>query len=230
MTRISALNKPSPRGAVTRAALQQRLKLLRTLFGAAAFSLVGFGMAASSLVPHVAKAAIGSDTPEELDRVDVYGTPAAVWTLRQAVIEAEDRFFSRYNELNRNDDFDVNCRVEARTGTRLNTRTCRPLYQEVAVQEGAKQAVELRQKFQSEGGRALLGSNSPPVPAAIAIMARRPEFERNMRSVVQSHPELLALLEERATAAQALEKATRRAGKSEDGARQVELPAGRSGE
>lgn len=152
----------------------------------------------------------GSDNSEELDRVEVYGTRPALSKLRQAVIEAEDRFYSKYNELKLNNDFDVNCRVEARTGTRLATRTCRPLYQEDAVQEGAKQAVELRQKFQSYGGEALLGSNTPPVPAAVAIMARRPGFERNMRNVVQRHPELIALLEERAATVEALEKGMHR--------------------
>jgi hypothetical protein len=49
--------------------------------------------------------------------------------LRQAVVEAEDRFHARYNELNDNDDFDVNCRQEARTGTKLERRICRAVYQ-----------------------------------------------------------------------------------------------------
>lgn len=154
----------------------------------------------------VTAAEANQDLPE-LDRVEVHGARPDLWELRQAVTEAEDRFYAKYNEINRNDDFDVNCRVEARTGTRLNSRTCRPIYQERAVQEGAKQAVEIRQKFQSYGGAAQLGANSPPVPAAIAIMARRPEFESNMRNVVQEHPELAALLRERAAAAEALEKA-----------------------
>src|SRR5690606_34848324 len=129
-----------------------------------------------------------------------------------AVVEAEDRFYERYNELNANDDFDVKCRVEASTGTRLTTRTCRPLYQEDAVQEGAKEAVELRQRFQSYGGEALLGATSPPVPAAVKIMAIRPAFERAMRNLVQAHPELMDLLKERAATAAALEEATRHYG------------------
>lgn len=148
-----------------------------------------------------------NDSMEELDRVDVYGTRTDLSRMRQAVIDAEDRFYEKYNDINSNDEFDVRCRVEARTGTRLTTRTCRPLYQEDAVQEGAKQAIELRQKFQSFGGEAHLGSNSPPVPAAIMIMARRQDFEQNMRDVVRAHPELLKLLETRAAAARDLEEA-----------------------
>jgi hypothetical protein len=40
-------------------------------------------------------------------------------------------------------------------------------------------------------------------------MARRPEFEKNMRNVVQEHPELSVLLQQRTEAAEALARATR---------------------
>ncbi len=163
-----------------------------------------------SLQLHSASAAESTVSLEELDQVEVYGARLEPSELRHAIIEAEDRFYEAYNELNTNDDFDVTCRVEARTGTRLTTRTCKPQYQEDAVQEGAKQAVELRQGFQSLGGEALLGATSPPVPGAIKIMARRPEVERNMRNLVRKHPELTELLRQRAAAAAALEAATRR--------------------
>ncbi len=163
-------------------------------------------MIASLMLPlRAAPAGAPSDVADELDQVLVYGSKEELWQLRQAIIEAEDRFYERYNVLNSNNDFDMTCRVEARTGTRLTTRTCKPLYQERAVQEGAKQAVEIRQVFQDS--HILV---SPPVPAAIAIMARRSEFERHMRSVVLESPELGLLLKERAAAVEKLEAATRR--------------------
>ena len=152
-----------------------------------------------------ANAGAPGDDADELEQVQVFGSKEEPWQLRQAIIEAEDRFYERYNELNPNNDFDMKCRVEARTGTRLVTRTCKPLYQENAVQEGAKQAVEIRQVFQDS--HILV---SPPVPAAIAIMARRSEFERHMRSLVLESPELGSLLQERAAAVERLEAATRR--------------------
>lgn len=126
---------------------------VRTLAIAAALSLQAHAAAAGS-----------NDQAQELDRVEVHGTTPELWKLREVVIEAEDRFYAKYNEVNVNDDFDVNCRVEAKTGTRLKARTCRPLYKEYAVQEGAKQAVEVRQRFQAYGGEAQLGASSPPVP------------------------------------------------------------------
>lgn len=177
---------------------------------AAAIPICNLVGAALTLHLHTASAAEGTEHVEQLEGVEVYGSPPELASQRQAITDAENRFYARYNELNLNDDFDVNCRVEARTGTRLTSRTCRPLYQEDAVQEGAKLAVEIRQKAQSYGGQALLGANTPPVPAAVAITARRGEFERNMRNVVRRHPELVMLLEERAAAAEALERATRR--------------------
>jgi hypothetical protein len=151
-----------------------------------------------------------TDDLKELDRLNVYGSQPEPWALRQAPIEAEDRFFERYNKLNSNDDFDVRCRVEARTGTRLTTRTCRPLYQEEAVRQNAKQAIEIRQAFESRGG--YNQGLSPPTPAASAIMARRPAFEQHMRTVVRESPELIFLLQQRAAAAEALEAAKRRGG------------------
>lgn len=182
--------------------------------------------AAWSLQLHAATEVPASgEASDELDRVEIHGLRPDLWELRRAVVETEDRFYAKYNELNQADEFDLKCRVEAPTGSRLTRRTCRPLYQEDAVQEGAKQAVELRQKFQSDGGEALLGSNSPPVPAAIAITARRTAFERNMRSVVQRHPELLTLLEERIAAARALEKAERRGAGKTGGTEDVGNPA-----
>lgn len=200
--------------AVSRPAYQLRMNLLSSLVMTAA------------LAPQLlaANAAAPGDDLEKLDQVQVYGSQQELPELRQAVIEAEDRFFKRYNELNSNDDFDISCRVEARTGTRLTARTCRPLYQENAVQEGAKQAVEMRQKFQSFGGANQL--STPPVPAAIAILARRPEFERHMRKLVLESPELGSLLEARAAAAEALEMAIRREAKEVGAARpRADTPA-----
>jgi len=182
-------------GDVSRLGGQLRMNLLSSLVMTAALALR----------LHAASAAAPDDDLKELDQVQIYGSRQETSELRQAIIEAENRFYERYNELNSNNDFDINCLVEARTGTRLATRTCRPLYQEEAVREGAKQAVEMRQKFQSFGGANQL--SSPPVPAAIAIMARRPEFERHMRKLVLESPELGLLLQARAAAVEALEAA-----------------------
>src|SRR5689334_9582583 len=44
--------------------------------------------------------------------------------LHAEVVAAEDRFFARYNELNKVNDFDVQCRLEAPTGSRRRQRTC----------------------------------------------------------------------------------------------------------
>lgn len=152
-------------------------------------------------------AAVPSDSTEELDQVYVYGLRAETWELRRALVQAENLFYERYNELNAKDDFDMKCRVEARTGTRLGTRICRPVYQEDAIQEGAKNALEIRQYFQSYGGKVLA---SPPVPAAMVIEARRLEFQKHMRQLVLESSELTSLLRKRAAAAEKLEAAMRR--------------------
>jgi hypothetical protein len=131
------------------------------------------------------------------------------------MVDAEDRFYSRYNELNSVDEFDVSCHEEARTGTRLSKRNCRALYEEQAIRTEGFEAFKIRQ-FLHEPGSIRIMPASPPVPAAVAIEARRPEFQRNMRNVVGRNEELVRLLTERAAAIDRFEAARRAAFKSED--------------
>jgi hypothetical protein len=172
--------------------------MIRTVFAMAAVLVAGQSFAAAA-----------NDTLSELNPVTVYGS-RDIARLRQAVVEAEDRFYARYNELNDNDDYDVNCRMEARTGTRLERRICRAVYQEEAIRESSKEGLEIRQIFQSSGSRN--GPNmprSPPVPAGLRILAMQPDFQRNMTSVVSRSRVLTRLLKERAEAQAALDAAKR---------------------
>jgi hypothetical protein len=132
------------------------------------------------LVPaHACLAASATDKPAQLDQLDVNAT-RTLSELRREVVAAEDRFYAEYNELNDNDDFDVKCREDARTGTRLEVRICRAVYQEEAIREGAKEGLETMQCLRSNYGKC--GAvNSPPVPAAVRIMALESDFQRNMR-------------------------------------------------
>lgn len=59
-----------------------------------------------------------------LDEVVVTGRLGSLSGLRKALIEAEDRFYERWNVLNDDDRLDVQCRTEAPTGHRLYQRKC----------------------------------------------------------------------------------------------------------
>ncbi|MEM8684497.1 MAG: hypothetical protein AAGF72_13750, partial [Pseudomonadota bacterium] len=45
-------------------------------------------------------------------------------TLKHAVYRAEEEFFAIFNAQNSDDEFDVHCRYEAKTGTRISKHTC----------------------------------------------------------------------------------------------------------
>jgi hypothetical protein len=61
-----------------------------------------------------------------LDEIIVSGGLGSLGSAWKAVIEAEDRFYARYNELNKDDAMDIECRFEQAIGTRIPKRTCQP--------------------------------------------------------------------------------------------------------
>ena len=117
---------------------------------------------------------------EELDEVHVRGT--RLWQMRREIVSFEDRIYARYNELNTNDDFDVNCGREARLGTRIAQRVCRVQYYEDA---------------QAEYASALFSGYPPPPSPEIVELERGEEFRRHMLAVINGDRELRRLIRER---------------------------------
>lgn len=72
-----------------------------------------------------------------LDEVVVSGRLGSLAALRQAIVEAEDRFYARFNEVNEHDDFDVQCRTLAPTGTRIPERVCAPVIMDEVTRQAA---------------------------------------------------------------------------------------------
>ena len=136
-----------------------------------------------------------------LDEVLVHGRAVKLDELRQQVIALEDKFYERYNDVNQNDDFDINCIMEAKTGTRFVKRSCRPAYQEAALREEGKTALISMQDVLNQvrmGNPNPSVLNSPPVPATVMIEARLPEYKENMRRVLTSDVKLQEIVKERA--------------------------------
>lgn len=70
---------------------------------------------------------------QQLDEIMVYGK-----RLRDRIVEAENEFYKLYNQLNKDDDYDVNCallNLSADTGSRLNQRLCLPVFAAEAIAE-----------------------------------------------------------------------------------------------
>lgn len=153
---------------------------------------------ASMVFAPVAAAALADSGPatDNLDEIIVHGRWAALDELRNEMAQLEDRFFARYNALNPRKRFDVHCDVAARTGTRLERRSCRANFEKRGLQtEGVQHLQAMQNAF---GDVALPQPFLSPEPAAIRINAQRKDFQRNMLKVVRENPELVDLLRQRA--------------------------------
>lgn len=132
---------------------------------------------------------------EALDEVVVAGSLDELNRLRDTLMELEDRFYERFNQLNNLDDFDTHCHLEARIGTLIKRRYCRAVFQDEAYAREGQEYAQYR--FASESNPYPVAPGSPPVPAYVAMQARMEDYRDNMRKVVRSNPELLDLLRKR---------------------------------
>ena len=71
-------------------------------------------------------AAVGQDE-EAIDNI-VVASQKSTTALRRDLIRAEDDFYSLYNKLNDDNEYDVRCRYEAPTGVRKKIHVCRPVF------------------------------------------------------------------------------------------------------
>ena len=134
-----------------------------------------FLLAAMITLPALAAAPA---TPKaELDEVTVSGERVKIEALRKQIVQLEDTFYDRYNELNTVDDFDIHCIEEARTGTRFIKRSCRAVYQEQALADEGQAAFKILQRFREKG---------PPI--ADSGRRYRPRRHRAAPAGVQEEP------------------------------------------
>ena len=143
----------------------------------------GIGASEAAAAPDVAPPDITATAPAkpdgQLDEIIVQGT--RLWQMHKAITDADDRFFARYNEINRNHDFDVHCAMEAPLGTKLKQRICRAAFQEKAEEEWA---------------RALLQGTAANPPEVVRV-AREDQYRKNLLDVVRGNPELMKMLRQR---------------------------------
>jgi hypothetical protein len=132
---------------------------------------------------------------------EVVVSGARLDAMRAQIVRLEDQFYDRYNALNRNDDYDIHCISQARTGTRFVTRTCRPAFETTAVQE------EASARSTTMGG---VSRGATVTPAASKIEIRRNEFRENMKNMTAGDPELARLLRERGDLTAEYESARRK--------------------
>lgn len=109
--------------------------------------------AAGAVIPVTPLVAVGANAEpstregqlQELDEVIVRSKRLAV-----VIEEAEDNFFKLYNQLNKDDEYDVSCprlNLSADAGSRVNTRLCLPGFVATAIADYAVFQVQCEPKF-----------------------------------------------------------------------------------
>lgn len=117
-------------------------------------------------------------TDEPMDEITVVGEKTLL-NLKYAAYQAEDDFFTLFNELNENDEFDVYCDDESNTNSRIKRRSCWSPFERDVDDE------ELRYQLQS-GSR--VGARNEGL-----IRAKRKEQAELLKNIVLEYPELQRL-------------------------------------
>lgn len=113
---------------------------------------------------------------------------------RNAMVDAENRFYARWNDLNDDRRFDVRCHNEIPSDhpSRIWHRVCQPAFLEDLVQVASAEFVQAMQGGTTAGvGQVMLPSSNPA-----RVMLMRAEMKKRTLAMLQKDPELMrALLE-----------------------------------
>lgn len=115
---------------------------------------------------------------ETIDDIVVVGEKS-LSALRKDVFEAEEDFYSVFNKLNDENDFDVRCHYEKATGTHIKNHVCRARFVTKAYSAHAAR----------NGGDLSRVANQDANPAFAAKTAR---YQEKVETLVSTNPELQA--------------------------------------
>jgi hypothetical protein len=131
----------------------------------------------------------------ELDEIVVRGTRLS--ELRSGIIAAENRFYSRYNELNTIRDFEISCIMDAPTGQKKKVRRCRTGLEVRARTEEAEDVLNSLQRSASTIGGGDVASRTTNIDIMSLHLTREEQFRQHFLQLVNNHADLRALLDER---------------------------------
>jgi hypothetical protein len=124
-----------------------------------------------------ASTGLASDDSTTVDNVVV--SQKSTSELRKDVFQAEDDFYSVFNKLNDNKDFDVRCGYEKATGSNIKNHVCRARFVTKAYERHAR-------RNRNDLSRTA-NQSSDPVFAAQTI-----EYEEKVDELITANPELQA--------------------------------------
>ncbi len=115
---------------------------------------------------------------ETIDDIVVVGKKS-VADLRRDVFKAEENFYSIYNKLNDDKDYDVRCFYEKPTGTRIKTHVCRARF--------------VTQAFSSHASRNRNDISRVANQDANPVLAEKTaKYQEIMQTLIAANPELQA--------------------------------------
>jgi hypothetical protein len=162
-------------------------------------------LAAAALVAMLqAQFARSAELPDEkLDEAVVVGNQARLAELRKAAEKAEDAFFERYNEVNEEDAFDVDCKIHQQ-GLFLQRRCIAAYVVRAQASDGAAYWAALKHMNESGG----YGGGFVPL-AEITEEGRKKEFFLSILNALKSDARLRALARDRENLEAEFQKARR---------------------
>ena len=151
--------------------------------GILALALLSALPAAASQVNAVTPADVSQ--VKDIEEIVVAGDRDSLSAARKAVVEAEDRFYARYNAINDDHAFDMRCSERAPTGSIIVRRMCMPRLVDDAIEANTQEMLR------TTGGPVYV------VPPEVLYASAIPEMKRRMLALVKKDPELLRALLER---------------------------------
>jgi hypothetical protein len=139
--------------------------------------------------------AANAEKPEEpIDNVIISAHREKLTMMRAEVVKLENAFYDEYNKLNTDPQYDIQCLIEARTGTLIKKRVCRPVFVNTATAEEARGFL----------------TGDPVPPANMVINDKWADYEKHALAVINKNPKLLKMIKEREAAAKRYETARRK--------------------
>lgn len=135
------------------------------------------------------------DDVRDLDEVIVQGD-RTLSAARKAIIDAENRFYARWNLLNTDDQYDIKCYQYIPTGTHFSYRICEPRFVEESTVAETQRLLDVANR----GAGTFQSGVVEPL-----IMLRMAELKKRTVAMVEKDPELKRALLERARLAEHFE-------------------------
>jgi len=116
----------------------------------------------------------------------------------KAMIEAEDRFYSRWNDLNEDRNFDIRCHREiphdAWHHSRITRRVCQPAFlEDMAEMAGQETTLAIQGGMTAGVGAVMMPSTNPAF-----VLSMQVEMRKRTLALLERDPELKRALIERA--------------------------------